>query len=49
MALKVYEYNGSTFQFDDSEAPEGAIEVKAAEPKNKSKAPANKAVKPVKK
>jgi hypothetical protein len=44
MALKNYEYNGSTYQFDDSDVPDGAVEVKAERPSNKSVAPANKAV-----
>jgi hypothetical protein len=41
MALKNYEYNGSTYQFDDSDVPDGAVEVKAEKPSNKSVAPAN--------
>lgn len=44
MALKNYEYNGGTWQFEDDEAPEGAVEVKAAKPANKSATPENKAV-----
>ena len=28
MALKVYSYNGSTYQFDDQDVPAGAVEVK---------------------
>lgn len=28
MALKVYSYNGSTYQFDDRDVPSGAVEVK---------------------
>lgn len=44
MALKNYEYNGSTYQFDDSDVPDGAVEVKAGKPANKSVAPVNKAV-----
>lgn len=43
MALKNYEYNGGTYQFDDSEVPHGAVEVKAAAPSNKSVKPENKA------
>jgi hypothetical protein len=43
MALKNYEYNGATYQFDDSDAPDGAVEVKAATPKNKSVTPEDKA------
>lgn len=44
MALKNYEYRGATFQFDDSDVPDGAVEVKAAKPQNKSVTPADKAV-----
>ena len=44
MALKNYEYNGGTYQFDDADVPAGAVEVKAAKPVNKSVAPENKAV-----
>jgi hypothetical protein len=44
VALKNYDYNGSTFQFDDSDVPDGAVEVKASRPANKSVAPENKAV-----
>lgn len=44
MALKNYEYNGGTYQFDDSDVPDGAVEVKAEKPANKSVAPENKAV-----
>lgn len=44
MALKNYEYNGGTYQFDDSDVPDGAVEVKAASPANKSVKPENKAV-----
>jgi len=44
MALKNYEYNGGTYQFDDSDVPAGAVEVKADKPVNKSVAPENKAV-----
>lgn len=44
MALKNYEYNGATWQFEDSEAPDGAVEVKAEKTANKSATPENKAV-----
>ncbi|MNF11063.1 hypothetical protein D3C80_2121800 [compost metagenome] len=44
MALKNYEYKGATFQFDDSDVPDGAVEVKAEKPANKSVTPTNKAV-----
>lgn len=27
--LKVYQYNGLTFQFEEGEQPKGAVEVKA--------------------
>jgi len=43
MALKVYEYNGATFQFDDADVPDGAVEVKASKPQNKSVTPEDKA------
>lgn len=43
MALKEYEYNGSTYQFDESNVPAGAVLVKQVEPKNKQVTPANKA------
>ena len=45
--LKIYEYNGAFFQFEEGEQPEGAVELKptkkAAEPLNKAVKPANKA------
>ena len=44
MALKNYEYNGATYQFDDSDVPDGAVEVKGDKPVNKSVTPKNKAV-----
>lgn len=46
--LKIYKYNGATYQFDDSDVPEGAVEVKAAKPVEQKAAPApkNKASKP---
>lgn len=46
--LKLYRYNGGTFQFDDSAVPEGAVEFKAPKPAESKAAPApkNKAVKP---
>ncbi|SEE82603.1 hypothetical protein SAMN04489740_2689 [Arthrobacter alpinus] len=56
MALKIYELNGLTFQFDDQDVPDGALEVIAAtvvdvpeiEPAAEAKAdvPENKAVEP---
>lgn len=44
--LKVYEYRGATYQFDDSDVPDGAIEVKSAKVVVKKSAPTpkNKAV-----
>lgn len=44
MALKEYEYQGATYQFDDENAPEGAVlvEKKSRTPKNKQAKPANK-------
>lgn len=39
MALKEYEWNGRTYRFEESEAPEGAKPVQAKQ----AKAPANKA------
>jgi hypothetical protein len=43
VALKEYEYLGSTFQFEESEAPKGAKLIKkAGSPANKQAAPANK-------
>ena len=44
MALKEYSFNGSTYQFDDSAVPVGAVEVKAVVPVNKAVTPSNKAV-----
>ena len=46
MALKIYNWRGFKWQYEESEAPEGAVEVKAedAPPANKARrAPANKA------
>ena len=45
--LKIYEYNGFTFQYEEGEQPEGAVEVGKA--KAKAKKPANKARKTQKK
>jgi hypothetical protein len=42
VALKEYELNGYTFLFDEKEAPEGAVPVKAATPANKGRKPATK-------
>jgi hypothetical protein len=46
--LKIYEYNGRYFQFEEGEQPAGAVEVgakaKAVEPpKKEAPKPANKA------
>lgn len=43
--LKTYLYNGKQWQFEEKEAPAGAVEVKAkpAAVPNKAKKPANKA------
>ncbi len=48
--LREYEWNGSTWQFEESQAPQGARPVDpakdekaAAEPKDKSRAAKNKA------
>lgn len=48
MALREYEYNGGTYQFDEKLAPKGAklIDSKQREPQNKQKAPANKSATP---
>lgn len=51
MGLKEYEYRGATYQFDEDNAPDGAVEVKQAEkrenkqapkPQNKQRTPKNK-------
>lgn len=44
--LKVYEVNGMTYQYEEGEQPEGAVEVKAVKPKNKAATVKNKAAKP---
>lgn len=41
--LKIYEFQGHTYQFEEGEQPEGAVEVKQAAPKAKQAKPANKA------
>ena len=44
--LKIYVVNGLTYQFEEGEQPEGAVEVKptqVAAPPAKAKKPANKA------
>ena len=41
--LKIYIVNGLTYQFEEGEQPEGAVEVKAAEPpKDKARKTVNK-------
>jgi hypothetical protein len=40
MALKEYEWHGSTWLFDESDAPDGAVEVKSKP--NKARTPRNK-------
>lgn len=55
--LKIYEYRGRKYQFEEGKQPAGAVEArkvappeKVAEmPEEKAKAPANKARKPVNK
>lgn len=47
MALREYEYGGLTYQFDDQDVPEGAVEVKQIVPQNKAYTPANKGVEDV--
>ena len=42
--LKIYEYNGLTFQWEEGEQPSGAVEVKQSKPANKEMKPANKAL-----
>ena len=42
--LKIYEYNGLTFQYEEGKQPEGAVEVKQTKkPAAKQERPANKA------
>lgn len=47
--LKIYKYNGYTFQFEDGDVPDGAVlyepnkeKKKAVDPSNKAKKTANK-------
>lgn len=43
--LKIYEYNGLTFQWEDGEQPKGAVEVKQQKERktpNKARAPRTK-------
>lgn len=47
--LKIYEYGGFTYQFEEGKQPKGAVEVKAKKVSNKAKQPKNKeAANPVK-
>lgn len=39
--LKLYQFNGATFQFEEGQQPKGAVEVKPKKAPNK-KAPAKK-------
>ena len=41
--MKIYEHNGSRFQYEEGKQPEGYVEVKAHKPKNKSQQGDNKA------
>ena len=41
--LKDYIVNGKQYQYEEGEQPEGAVEVKKAEPPVKAVKPANKA------
>ena len=41
--LKIYRVNGLTFQYEEGEQPEGAVEVKQAKAATKEVKPANKA------
>jgi len=41
--LKIYEYNGYTFQYEEGTQPEGAVEVKQQKPAAKQRKTANKA------
>lgn len=40
--LKIYEYNGFMFQYEEGEQPEGATEIKRATPKTRERKAANK-------
>lgn len=56
MALRIYAFNGSTYQFDDQDVPAGAVEVRPHDvirgelvpevPEEKATTPKNKAAKP---
>lgn len=51
--MKIYEYKGRRYQFDEADAPAGAVEVKSVEVKpvevKTIEEPKNKAIKPVNK
>lgn len=47
--MKMYEFNGRFYWYNEGEQPEGAVEVKKAEPKTKEAKPENKARKAAKK
>ena len=47
--LKIYMYNGRTFQFEEGEQPYGAVEVPAVKPPEKKPEVNEKAVKPANK
>lgn len=40
--LKIYEYNGYTFQYEEGKQPEGAVEVKQRTVQNKEAKPATR-------
>ena len=41
--LRIYEYRGYTFQYEDGQAPEGAVLVEGEAPNKAAPAKANKA------
>ncbi|MDU6757678.1 hypothetical protein [Actinomyces sp.] len=43
MALKQYEYRGSTWQFEEGKQPAGAVEIETGQAQTKARRPANKA------
>lgn len=40
--LKIYRYNGYTFQYEEGKEPAGAVEVKQAKTQNKARTAQNK-------
>lgn len=46
MALKEYIYNGLRFQFEEKDAPKGAVPVEVQKPAKRRTAAANKSRKP---